>query len=122
MGNGRCTRHARPVQDSGSVTFLDTQAMDKAPDLDLERRLRAVEEAVQYIAGNLATINANIAQMEKSVASVEKTQGRMKPVLESLVQKTATEDLLALTLSLQDLVEEIATRVRTSSNDREAME
>jgi len=109
-------------RDSGSVAFLDTQAMDKAPDLDLERRLRAVEEAVQYIAGNLTTINANIAKMEKSVASVEKTQGCMKPVLESLVQKTATEDLLALTLSLQDLVEEIATRVRTSSNDREAME
>jgi len=99
-----------------------TQAMHKAPDLDLERRLRAVEEAVQYIAGNLATINANIAKMEKSVASVEKTQAAMKPVLESLVQKTTTEDILALTLSLQDLVEEMAARVRNSSNDREAME
>jgi len=96
--------------------------MHKAPDLDLERRLRAVEEAVQYIAGNLATINANIAKMEKSVASVQKTQAAMKPVLESLVQKTTTEDILALALSLQDLVEEIAARVRNSSNDREAME
>ena len=96
--------------------------MHRAPDLDLERRLRAVEEAMQYIAGNLAAINANIAKMQKSVASMQKTQGSMKPVLESMVQKTATEDILALTLSLQDLVEEIAARVRNSSNDREAME
>ena len=96
--------------------------MDKAPDLDLERRLCAVEEAVPYIADKLATINANIAKMEKSVASVQETQGCMKPVLESLVQKTTTEDILALTLSLQDLVAEIAARVRNSGDDREAMQ
>jgi hypothetical protein len=96
--------------------------MNKAPDLDLERRLRAVEEAVEYIARNLATINANMAKMQKSVMSMEKTQGSMKLTLESLVQKTAVEDILALTLSLQRLVEEIAARVRNSSNDREAIE
>jgi len=39
-----------------------------------------------------------------------------------LVQKTAVEDILALTLSLQDLVERIAVQVRDSSNDREAIE
>jgi hypothetical protein len=96
--------------------------MDKAPDVDLERRLRAVEEAVQYIARNLATINANMAKMQRSVTSVQKTQHSVKLTLESLVQKTAVEDILALTLSLQDLVEQIAVKVRNSSNDREAIE
>jgi hypothetical protein len=99
-----------------------TQTMDKAPDVDLERRLRAVEEAVQYIARNLATINANMAKMQRSVTSVQKTQHSVKLTLESLVQKTAVEDILALTLSLQDLVEQIAVKVRNSSNDREAIE
>jgi prefoldin subunit 5 len=53
--------------------------MEKAPDVDLARRMRAVEEALQYIARNLATINANMAKMQKSAASVQKTQGSMKP-------------------------------------------
>jgi hypothetical protein len=59
--------------------LICTQTMDKAPDVDLERRMRAVEEALQYIARKLATINANMAKMQKSVASVQKTQGSMKP-------------------------------------------
>jgi hypothetical protein len=59
--------------------LICTQTMDKAPDVDLERRMRAVEEALQYIARNLATINANMAKMQKSVASVQKTRGSMKP-------------------------------------------
>jgi hypothetical protein len=66
--------------------------------------LRAVEEAVEHIAPNLATINAKMAKMQRSVTSLQKT-------LESFVQKTPFEDILALTLSLQARVEEIATRV-----------
>ena len=81
--------------------------MNKAPDRDLERRLRDVEEAVEYIARNLATINAKMAKMQRSVTSVQMT-------LESFVHKAPAEDILALTLSLQIRVEEIATWVRPS--------